>query len=334
MNSRFPEKNKKPGVYYAFTDDGVELPVIDITSPMFAENASQKELAALSEGFLRLQKMPLFIRHFLMRHSVLGRGMKSDSDGFLKGMTTYVVKLRPEVLGKGYAGLIDRKVAGAIGSVSFRRRLQGMARLIADRLVSALRERKRTCVHLLSIGGGPTMDILNSLILIQKENPGLLTGRHILIRVFDLDEIGPHFGANALTSLSVESGPLHGIDITLDHISYDWAHVSMLRETIGRIDAYDVAICSSEGALFEYGSNEVIAENLKVLRETTPAFLEVIGSIVCDNNISQAIGGMSTVSFRTFELDDFHNLALSVGWTVGRVLEVNPLYWIVMLKKA
>ena len=36
MLPKIPEQNKKPGVCYAVTDDGLELPVIDITHPAFA----------------------------------------------------------------------------------------------------------------------------------------------------------------------------------------------------------------------------------------------------------------------------------------------------------
>ena len=30
---RVPETRKKPGVYYAVTDDGIELPIVDVTHP-------------------------------------------------------------------------------------------------------------------------------------------------------------------------------------------------------------------------------------------------------------------------------------------------------------
>ncbi len=35
MQIKIPEKNKKPGVCYTITDDGLELPVIDVTNPVF-----------------------------------------------------------------------------------------------------------------------------------------------------------------------------------------------------------------------------------------------------------------------------------------------------------
>jgi len=38
MNDLIPERNKRTGVCYALTDDGLELPVVDITHPAFAVN--------------------------------------------------------------------------------------------------------------------------------------------------------------------------------------------------------------------------------------------------------------------------------------------------------
>jgi hypothetical protein len=126
---------------------------------------------------------------------------------------------------------------------------------------------------------------------------------------------------------------LGGLDITLDHVTYDWAQTSELYEAFTRIGEENIAICSSEGALFEYGSNEIIAQNLTSLIEARPACLAVVGSIVRNNSIFQAIWKMSTLSFRTFELEEFRTLAESVGWTVGRAVEGNPIYRIVSLTK-
>jgi hypothetical protein len=328
-----PEKNKGPGVCYAVTDDGVELPVIDVTNPIFAENKSRRELVALAEDFMHFQKMPLFFRRFLARRSLTMRGMRSASKGFLGGMTTYVAKLPHVVLGKGYAGYMDRKVAGGIGSVSFRMRLSEMSRSIADELAPALAGRKDVPVHLFNIGGGPAMDSLNALILIKREDRDLLNGRSIFIHVLDLDEVGPRFGGRALASLTTEGHPLGGLDITLDHVTYDWTRPAQLHEAVARMREENIVVCSSEGALFEYGSNEVIAQNLQVLKEATATPFAIVGSIVRNNSIFQAIQKMSTLSFRAFDLEEFRTLAKSVGWTVERVVEGNPIYWIVSLTK-
>ncbi len=334
MILKIPEKNKKQGVCYAVTDDGIELPVIDITNPAFAENASQEKLATLSDDFLNFQKSPAVFRRFFSSRSIAMRGLDSASGKFLGGMTTYVAKLGPDILGKGYAGLIDRKVAGAIGSVSFRIRLRDIAHLIADELAPMLAARKDSSVHMLNIGGGPALDSLNALILIQKEHPELLGGRRICIHVLDLDRVGPGFGSRAVTALLAEGAPLHSLEITLNQVVYDWAHVSELQKEVGLIDPDDVVIGSSEGALFEYGSNEIITENLRVLMESTPASFVMIGSIVRDENIPRWIQSTSKMALRTFKLDIFRTLVGNIGWVIGRVIDGNPIYQIISLKKA
>ena len=56
MIARIPETKKKPGVCYAPTDDGVELPVIDITHPAFALGLSEDDLAKRTEAYIREQE--------------------------------------------------------------------------------------------------------------------------------------------------------------------------------------------------------------------------------------------------------------------------------------
>src|SRR5262249_45959162 len=95
MNPRIPEKNKKPGVCYAVSDDGLELPVIDITHPAFALAPSKADLAELTEQFMReserrtkttafLQRLLLpLILHLRLRRSTLGRGISAARGTFL-----------------------------------------------------------------------------------------------------------------------------------------------------------------------------------------------------------------------------------------------------------
>jgi hypothetical protein len=47
------EDNKRPGVFYAFTRDGFELPVVDVTHPAFAASITDTEQKTLVEKFLR-----------------------------------------------------------------------------------------------------------------------------------------------------------------------------------------------------------------------------------------------------------------------------------------
>jgi hypothetical protein len=334
MILKVPEKNKKPGVCYVRTDDGIELPIIDVTNPLFAENASHTELAVLSNDFLQFQKSPAFFRRFFSQHSIAMRGLEAASGKFLDGMTTYVTKLKPSMLGKGYAGLIDRKVASMIHSVSFRIRLRDMSHMIAHGLAAMLVARKGCAIHLLNIGGGPALDSLNALILIHKEHPDWLRNRRICIHVLDLDGTGPSFGMRAMTSLLAEGAPLQCLEVTFDHVMYDWTYISGLQKIFKGIDSDDVMIGSSEGGLFEYGANEVILENLKVLRDNTPPGFVMVGSIAKDMAVSRFIQATSRMALRTLALDDFRILVGSAGWVIGRVTNGNSLFQVVSMEKA
>ncbi len=114
------EKNKNVGLCYAFTEDGIELPIIDITQPACDESANAENLSSLAEDFIHFQKMPSPIRRFISTRSIALRGLDAASGKFLGGMTTYVAKLKPELLGKACSSAIDRKIASGIGSVAFR----------------------------------------------------------------------------------------------------------------------------------------------------------------------------------------------------------------------
>ena len=58
MQTKILEKDKKAGVCYAITDDGLELPVIDLTHPAFELQLPESELQALLQQFLQDLKSP------------------------------------------------------------------------------------------------------------------------------------------------------------------------------------------------------------------------------------------------------------------------------------
>ena len=53
---RRAERDKKPGVCYAVTDDGLELPIVDVTHPAFDLAVSEERQQALISHFLRAQR--------------------------------------------------------------------------------------------------------------------------------------------------------------------------------------------------------------------------------------------------------------------------------------
>ena len=213
-----PETNKKPGVFYAVSADGIELPVVDVTHPSFALPLARGEATALIERYARAEarrgRLQQWARHhfygYFLKRSVLGRALMGAAGTFLPGMPTYLMKLGPDHLGAGYAQEIDRRIAASPPALAMRLRLLDVATLLAEGLAPALARDAAPPLHLVNVGGGPASDSLNALIVLRKEHPASLEGRAIRIHVLDRDDRGPLFGARALEALRGDGGPLRG----------------------------------------------------------------------------------------------------------------------------
>ena len=328
---RLPERHKREGVRYAVTDDGVELPIVDVTHSAFAVSLGEAEQRARVTAFMQeadpLAKLPRFVRRplvrFFLRGSVLGRAIGAAGSSFLSGMNTYLLKLGPENLGDAYAKPVDRKIAAALPTFAMRLRLSDMARLIADAARRALdASPPERPLHLLSIAGGPAVDCLNALILLQGEAPHVLAGRHVEIVVLDLDTAGPHFGARALAALGAPGAALAGLDVRFERVHYDWSNPTALVPVLEEARARGaMTIASSEGGLFEYGSDEEILANLATLRAGSGPALVVVGSVTRADEPMQRLRATSRIPTRPRGLPVFRNLAERAGFRLDRVIE-------------
>ena len=338
------EKNKKPGVSYALghlgpsgprgvgvgAKDEIELPVVDVTHPAFALAPTDAELSAEVARFLKepepLAGLPGFLRRpllrFLLRGSVLARGIQSAEGGFLSGMNTYLLKLGPDNLGAAYARPIDRRIAAALPVLAVRVRLADMAALLAEALGPTLEARPRHPLRLVNIAGGPAMDSLNALIVLRRDRPGVLDNRRIQIDVLDRDGDGPAFGARALTALRADGAPLHGLDVQLRHVRADWTETGPLRDLLraARIGTSVIA-GSSEGGLFEYGTDAEIEANLDCLRDEAPTHFVMVGSVTRADEPVQRLRQTSRAATRPRGLPAFRALAARCGWRIARAIE-------------
>ncbi len=338
------ELRQKAGVCYAFTDDGVELPVIDVTHPAFAIKLTENELKDFLQGFIRdvrgQERTPAFLRQLLFsimrKRSVIMRGLMGASGSFMSGMNTYLMKLGPDNLSKANFSAIDRRITASPAGLFMRLRLQDIAHLLASGLIPPLNARPGAALHLLNLGGGAAIDSLNALILVQKERPDLLAGRQIYIHSLDMDTAGPDFGARALASMLAEGAPLKGLQIGFHHTDYDWSDPAKLRNLVEAFeDELSVVAASSEGALFEYGSDEDIAGNLRALHEVTPADTIIAGSVTRGDDLGRRLNGTglgSRAAIQLRGLEAFTALALDAGWSVGEAVE-RPLSHDVRLEK-
>ena len=325
------EQCKRPGVCYAMTNDGVELPVVDVTHPAFEVTLTDAEMADAIDRFLRgaerREKLPdfgqrLMLRVFL-RRSVLGRGLGRINGQFLHGLDTYLFKLGSENLGAGWASPADRKIAASLPGLSMRLRLQDMAAFAAEGLAPALARRPAQPLHLLSIAGGPAMDSLNTLLLLRKQAPGSLSGREVFIHVLDLESEAPDFGRRAVAALQSGGAPLCGLKVEYQFTAYNWGDAKTLRDLLAGLGTGEgVFAVSAEGGLFDYGSDEEIVANLATLRAGTPADTVVVGTIGRpDGPALHLHRGVSRGAARPRSLEVFSDLARRGGWSVDKVVE-------------
>ena len=322
---RIPEKNKRPGVHYAVTNDGVELPVIDVTLPSFAVDSSGPGFAALRDDFIRRQSkgswMPRPLRRllfrFLLRDSVLWRGLTSvPRKGFLSGMNTYLLKIGAENIGDGYTGRGDRQIAASFPAVSIRNRLQATALQISLGLVPLLESRPAAELHFINIAGGHASDTLNALLLLVRDHPGLLRGRRVAIRVLDLERDAPDFGKRALAALSGPGGPLQGVEIGFEHVRYNWSEPGELAQLLGSLPGGSVVAVSSEGGLFEYGTDADILANLRVLSSGAGSGIFAVGSVTCKDGSFTRRQGLMRIPVIPRGLERFGELIAQAGWDI------------------
>lgn len=315
---------------YAPAPDSEPLPVIDITHPAFRIDLDDEEIARLTEAFVEEQRQrpPLSDAAIAaLRRSRLGAGIMAASGTFLTSLATYLLKLGPVHFGET-ANPIDQRIAASFPVRLVRLRLQDMAELLAE----GIRDRAGhpRPLRFLNIAGGPAADSWNALIQLRASHPDrLATIRDIAIIVLDLDPSGPAFGARALDALSVSPGPLQGLDAALRHLPYEWSHAERdlppILDDLG-LRAQD-ALCaiSSEGGLFEYGSDAEIVANLTALRAGTPADALIVGSVTRRGEASQATNrtqtsnGTTGPATRPRSLDEFRALADAGGWSIDAV---------------
>jgi len=322
-------------VLYARTGDGLNVPIVDVTNPAFRIDPSEQELAALTGQFVSettaRQDVPPQLLAALQR-SVLGRGLMAARGTFLSGMHTYLMKLGPDSLWDG-AEEIDRRIAASFPAFTNRLRVQDMARLLADGIAAAAPAAGRALTFV-NIAGGPAADSWNALLLLRAERPDLVAGHPIIIAVLDPDNDGPAFGASALARLRDEGGPLVGLDLTFRHLPLPWSDATALRrelETLGARNAFCAA--SSEGGLFEYGSDEEIVAALTTLNAGTAADAVVVGSVTREGEATRASHRGAEVAVRPRTLDAFGALVKDAGWVIERTLERPLSYHTLMVKR-
>ena len=307
---------------YVKTDDGLELPVIDLTNPAFAANPSEAQLARLVEDFVRQapmrQNIPDHVRAALAA-SIVGRGLMAANGTFLSGLNTYILKLGGDNLKEPFT-MIDRNIVDSLPGLAVRLRMQDMAQLLSESLTPRLRQQPSAPLLLINIAGGPAADSWNTLILLRDAPGNLLANRRILIAVLDDDERGPRFGARAVEALRSPGGHLAGLNVQVKHVPYNWSSPESLDNILTSLGASEsVCAASSEGALFEYGSDTAIVDNLRALKAIVPAGTVMAGSVTRKDQPGSGSGASLGVAVIPRTIEEFGSLVTSAGWSLDSV---------------
>jgi hypothetical protein len=324
---RYSSPRESDGMIYAKTREGFDLPVIDITNPRFAvpdDPAAARELYdAFTEGERRRRRIPQFIMRMMLaraaKKSRLVRALFKSDSGFLDGLSTYVMKLGADNLVPPYDSPMDRRFAASPHVVLLRLRMQQIARLLAEGLVDDLAAAEAAPLSLINIGGGPALDSINALILLRRARPDLLN-RRIAIEALDTSRDGAFFGANALAALRAHQGPLEGLDIGMRHHDYDWDQPAALASLVEKLlSAGAIVAASSEGALFEYGSDQAIVANLQALRASGSGVRCVAGSVTCVDETRRRMIAETRIKLVPRGIAGFAPLVAQAGFRIAEV---------------
>lgn len=337
VSIKVPERNKRPGVAYAVTPDGVEVAVVDVQNPLFVRQYSSAELERIRHYSMqqwgKSRRTPKFLLRFLSRRSILYRGTLEAAHGYVSGMASYFQKMGPDMLGRGYAGRLDRKLANYIGPVCMRLRLAAVAGFLADALASSLEKKPDGPAWLINIAGGPSADSLNALIRLRSRRPDLLKDRQIRIWVLDKDNEGPCFAKRCLEALIKEGGELHGLDAELHHQPYDWRQPDELRAWCSEMNiAQGAHAISSEGGLFEYGSDHEVVSNLRVLKETLGPDCTFVGTVFRDEPLPRKVKELGKLTLQPRSKGVLSDLIQRGGWELHLIDESNPMSYVVSIR--
>jgi hypothetical protein len=321
--SSAPEPNRLPGVFYAAWEDGLELPVLDVTHPAFRVNSTSEELEAQAHDWTQQHNRAGFLGRWFHRYvlpkilsrSTIGRGLIAANRTHLDALTTYLLKLGPKALGN-YSDL-DRRISGSIAGTLLRLRVQDLASAQARALSPLLADDRHRPLHLLNVAGGPANDSLNTLLLLNRDNSHLLVQRKSTIHLLDLDANGSRFAANALAAWQTDGAPLHGVEVELDAKPFDWSQAASLDSIFESIASNAIVLVTSEGGLFDYGSDADILTTLSAVHQGAPDDAQICGTLSTPSDTGLAIRRGSLASVITRTVDDFTGLVAKASWALA-----------------
>lgn len=125
------------------------------------------------------------------RRSALLRKIVVSDNTYLDSITTYMLKLGADHLPPGFDSPVDRKVAAAPHLAHLRLRMQQIARLLAEALITPLADAPEAPLHFVNIAGGPAFDSINALIMLARAHPALIQSKGFSERPVFVRHIAP-----------------------------------------------------------------------------------------------------------------------------------------------
>ena len=346
-NELYLIKNKIPELSYAITTNGVELAVLDITHPLFISSIDEVKLKAIlkrvektaDQNAKKFNKMPAFIKNFFAKRSFIMSELvhENNTSEYLTGISTLILKLGSNLIGKGKKRFLDRLSSRGIGGIVLRMRFRDISKIQAEALIPLLTKSPERSICFINIAGGAASDSINTLFLIQQINPLLLSNRSIEINVLDIDSFGPAFANSSITALKSSNGRFNNLDVSFKHIHYDWNDTQKLQELLSERKEW-IQICSSEGGLFEYCSDEVIAQNLNAIHKNSAEDIIITGSLMhdietVDKGAIAALQISTALKPRFLGIKGLKSIIEKTRWNLTNTIEGNPRYLIFKLVK-
>ncbi|PJO44720.1 hypothetical protein [Lysinibacillus xylanilyticus] len=326
--------NENQRILYAVFENEIQLPILDITHPLF--NASIDEQAyhlnclKSARSIESLKKMPRFIQNIFVK-------MSNVDNSYLSGMRTLLYKLGPHLSRGIKLGFRDKWAVKQISFMGLRIRLRDLCQRQSKILQPQLKQFPERNLCFFNIAGGAATDSINTLILLQESEPEILRGRKIEINILDIDTYGPNFAKRCIDVLKQPGECFYGMEIALNIIHYDWSQPdALLKMCLNRSDW--IQLCSSEGGLFEYGSDSDIIDNLNHFYTNSPADARVTGSLIFDRaNVNPGYLGFTEfigVQIRYLGLEGLQRILLETSWVLEESNEIDTIYILFSLKKA
>jgi hypothetical protein len=122
--------------------------------------------------------------------------------------------------------------------------------------------------------------------------------------------------ARALLALTAPGEPLHGLEVQFQHHAYDWNDTAPLARLLAGLAARGAIIpASSEGGLFEYGTDDAVVANLTALARAGVRI--VAGSVTSSSEVRERMNAQTRFRFFARGLEGFASLAERSGYSIA-----------------